>query len=312
MRHHAALQAPDVLDSAPAILIAGLERTSYSMEYIRSQYVMSEEFHRERMVPHVGTYRRELPVSIERLYENTIDWEHLPYLHRSSFARIEYADSGLWGFRARVWPQPYSNQRSILIELQLDRDLRRWITSTIDGPGTGTEVWTHAFSLAERRTLVVVDFFVPGLDESRRSDIGRFYANLYARLYDEDARMMSERQVHLDSIAASTEENTAPIVLGPLAEVRARLPLVVGCGRRKFCIVENRGELIAYSALCQHMLGPLEGATLKDGIIECPWHGYRYNILTRRCVSGADLSLTMAPQVRIDADSSVRLEFAEL
>ena len=65
---------------------------------------MSEEFRRERMVPHVGTYRRELPVSIDRLYENAIDWEHLPYLHRTSFARIECQDAGSWGFRARVWP----------------------------------------------------------------------------------------------------------------------------------------------------------------------------------------------------------------
>jgi hypothetical protein len=123
---------------------------------------MSEDFHRERKVPHVGTYRRELPVSVERLYENAIDWEHLPYLHRNSFAHIEYADAGVWGFRTRVWPQPYDERRSVLIELKLDRELRRWITSTLDGPGTGTEVWTHAFSLAERQTLVGVDFFVPG------------------------------------------------------------------------------------------------------------------------------------------------------
>jgi nitrite reductase/ring-hydroxylating ferredoxin subunit len=264
------------------------------------------------MVPHVGTYRRELPVSIERLYENTIDWEHLPHLHRTSFARIECDESGASGFRARVWPQPYNEQRSIVIELQLDRELRRWITSTLDGPGTGTEVWTHAVSLAERQTLVVVDFFVPGVDGARRSEIGRFYASLYARLYDEDVRMMSERQVQLDSIRALVEENTAPMVLGSLAEVRARLPLVVSSGGRKFCIVESRGELIAYSTICPHLQGPLEQSQLQDGIIECPWHGYRYNIHTRQCVSGANLILGIAPRVRIDTDSCVRLEFPEL
>src|SRR5215831_5702850 len=147
---------------------------------------MSGDFQRERRVPHAGTYRRELPVSLERLYENAIDWEHLPHLHRSSFARIECADAGVWGFRARVWPQPYNERRSLVIELRLDRELPRWITTTLGGPGTGTEVWTHAFELAERQTLVVVDFFVPGVDEARRIEIGHIYNSLYARLYDED------------------------------------------------------------------------------------------------------------------------------
>ena len=124
---------------------------------------MSEEIqHRMRMLPHAGTYRRELPVSIDRLYENAIDWEHLPYLHHSSFAKIDCAKAGAWGFRARVWPQPYYERRSFVIELILDRELQRWITSTLDGPGIGNEVWTHAFSLAGRKTLVVVDFFTPG------------------------------------------------------------------------------------------------------------------------------------------------------
>ncbi|MBV8056975.1 MAG: hypothetical protein JO071_17270, partial [Deltaproteobacteria bacterium] len=127
---------------------------------------MTEDIRSERMVPHAGTYCRELPVSIERLYENAIDWEHLPHLHRNSFAQVECAEAGAWGFRARLWPQPYNERRSVVIELRLDRELRRWITRMLDGPGTGTEVWTHAFALAERQTLVVVDFFVPGVDEA--------------------------------------------------------------------------------------------------------------------------------------------------
>src|SRR6266576_3107273 len=111
---------------------------------------MSQDIHRERIVPHAATYRRELPVSIERLYENAIDWE-----------------------------------------------LRRWITSTLDGPGAGSEIWTHAHVLGGRQTLVVVDFFVPGLEMDQRQEVGRYYSELYARLYDEDIRMMAERQSQL-------------------------------------------------------------------------------------------------------------------
>jgi nitrite reductase/ring-hydroxylating ferredoxin subunit len=270
---------------------------------------MSEDFRCERMVPHAGTYCRKLPVSIARLYENAIDWEHLPYLHRNSFAQIECADAGAWGFRARVWPQPHNERRSVVIELRLDQELRRWITSTLDGPGTGTEVWTHAFSLAERQTLVVVDFFVPGVDEARRTEIGCYYTNLYARLYDEDVQMMSERQTQLDTCRARVAGNLAPMVLGSLAEVRGRLPITINSSGRKFCIIESGGELVAYSTVCPHLLGPLGESKVRDGIVECPWHGYCYDIRSRKCVSGASLSLAIAPQVRIDADSRVVLEF---
>jgi nitrite reductase/ring-hydroxylating ferredoxin subunit len=270
---------------------------------------MNEDKRYGRMVPHAGTYHRVLPVSIERLYENALDWEHLPYLHCNSFAKIECIEAGAWGFHARVWPQPHNERRSLVIELRLDQELRRWITSTLDGPGTGTEVWTHAFSLAERQTLVVVDFFVPGIDEARKIEVNRFYSNLYARLYDEDVLMMSERQVQLDARRAHMADNPAPLVLGSLAEVRTRLPITMDRGGRKFCIVESEGELVAYSTVCPHLLGPLSGSKVRDGVVECPWHGYHYDIRTRQCVSGANLKLAIAPRVRIDTDSCVVVEF---
>ena len=269
---------------------------------------MSEVSHHDRIVPHAATYTRELPVSIERLYENAIDWEHLPYLHRSTFSRIECIESGAWGFRARTWTQPYDERRSFVIELRLDRELRRWITTTLDGPGTGTEIWTHAFAQGEHRTDIVVDFFVPGLDAARRAEVGRYYIDLYTRLYDEDVSMMSERQAQLDTPRRRATPD-APMILGSLADVRARLPLTVEIGGRQFRIVESDGDLIAYSTQCPHRLGPLGESDVRAGIVECPWHGYRYDIRTRRCVSGANCELAPAPNVLLGTDSSVMLEF---
>jgi hypothetical protein len=48
-----------------------------------------------------------------------------------------------------------------------------------------SEIWTHAFALAARETLVVVHFFLSGLDKVRRAEVGRYYCVLYARLYAE-------------------------------------------------------------------------------------------------------------------------------
>jgi nitrite reductase/ring-hydroxylating ferredoxin subunit len=73
--------------------------------------------------------------------------------------------------------------------------------------------------------------------------------------------------------------------------------------------VESGGELIAYSTQCPHLLGPLGESEVRDGIVECPWHGYRYDIRTRRCVSGANISLAPAPKVMVSAESEVVIEF---
>jgi nitrite reductase/ring-hydroxylating ferredoxin subunit len=53
------------------------------------------------------------------------------------------------------------------------------------------------------------------------------------------------------------------------------------------------------------MLGPLErGELLSGGIIECPWHGYRFDLRTRACVSGARCALAPAPAVHVDPATS--------
>jgi phenylpropionate dioxygenase-like ring-hydroxylating dioxygenase large terminal subunit len=258
-----------------------------------------------RRVPHIATYRRELPVGLERLYENAIDWEHLPFLHRTSFSRIDCHDAGAWGFRARLWPPPYDERRSFVIELKLDRDCRRWITSTLEGPGAGTEIWTHAFELGKRRTLVVVDFFVPGAEDERAVTLAEYYRALYALLYDEDVAMMTERQAQLDlSAQASAQRGPERVTLGLLDKVRASLPLEIEFAGRSFRIIELDGELIAHAAVCPHRLGPLCAGRIERGVIECPWHGYRFDLRTRRCVSGANLDLPPAPRVRVDPRTS--------
>jgi nitrite reductase/ring-hydroxylating ferredoxin subunit len=258
-------------------------------------------------VPHVGTYRRELPVSIERLYENALDWEHLPYLHQTTFSRIERIDSGDWGFRARVWTHPYQERRAFVIELKLDRGCRRWVTSTLEGAGTGTEIWTHAFSVARRTTLVVVDFFVPGVTDDVAIRLGDYYKHLYARLYDEDVTMMSRRELELDRVHNREPRKSERRNLGNISVVRAGLPLDIELNGSQFRIIDLDGKLIAYSTRCPHMLGPLGEGRIDGGVVECPWHGYRFDVRTGACVSGAPCRLAPA-EVIIDPEGNLLIE----
>src|SRR5438132_8734382 len=122
-----------------------------------------------------------------------------------------------------------------------------------------------AFPIDERHTDIVVDFFVPGVDPDRVERLRKFYTDLYARLYGEDLWMMTVRQERLDAL---NHEPAGPVAdtrqLGPLEELRTHFQLVVEIGSRSFRLVELDGELIAYSTVCPHMLGPLEYGTLEQ------------------------------------------------
>lgn len=252
-------------------------------------------------LPHVGTYRRVLPVSLVRMYENALDWEHLPYVHESSFSSIECLDAGPWGWRART-VSPGGDEN--VIELRLDRACRRWITRTLSGRNEGAEIWTHAFPIEAERVDIVVDFFVPGVAPEHREKVGRVYANLYSTLYDEDVAMMVERQQQLDrriERGAPEEREVALGVRGALS-----LPLEVEVAGRPFVLNELAGELVVYPALCPHQLGPLNAVQIVDGTVSCPWHGYAFDVRSGECVTGQTCRFSEVPEI-LENDSGVRL-----
>ena len=44
------------------------------------------------------------------------------------------------------------------------------------------------------------------------------------------------------------------------------------------------GELFALDNTCPHAGGPLGEGTLQGDLVRCPWHGWRFNVRTGRCV----------------------------
>ncbi len=256
-------------------------------------------------IPHVGTYRRVLPVSLERMYENTLDWEHLPYVHATSFVDIRCEDSGAWGWRA--WTTDHRGYEA-LIELRLDKACRRWITRNLAGRSKGAEIWTHAFPIAEQRVDIVVDFFVPDVPDDAREKVGLVYAGLYESLYDEDVAMMIERQSQLEARVGgavdNTEEKQRHISLGPRASLQ--LPSTVVLSGREYVVAEVAGELVVYPAVCPHQAGPLVRAELKNGIVVCPWHGYGFDVRTGDCVTGKSCRFSNLPRL-VETDEEITL-----
>lgn len=255
---------------------------------------------------HVVTYVRELPISLDRMYENAIDWEHLPWLHSTTFSYIEIIESGDWGWKAKANTHPKSFLTSMKLELRLDREKNRWITKTLSGLGKGTEIWTHAIPLEENKIKVIVDFYVPKLPSFLKTYYGKTYEALYAQLYDEDLWMMASRQEEINrehKMHHSVPESS--MTLGAFSEIKAQLPLKFEFNHHPYRLIEVDEQLIAHSMSCPHMLGPLEDANIEKGILECPWHGYQFDIHTRKCISGHRCRLAPAPKITVNEDNEV-------
>lgn len=265
---------------------------------------------------HVATYTRELPISIERMYENAIDGEHLPHLHRDSFSELHILESGDWGWRATGNLTPKSFMNKMTLELKLDRDKHRWITRTLSGLGKGSEIWTHAIPISEHKIKVIVDFYVPKLPKFLKGMYATEYINTYSKLYDEDLWMMATRQHELDrlknrkSAQNQQELNKDRLILGNLKSVEKELPIQFTLKGHPYRLIKLKDELIAHSSTCPHMLGPLQDSQVIDvpntnGIVECPWHGYMFDIKTRECTTGHKCKLAPAPKIEVKLDEVI-------
>jgi nitrite reductase/ring-hydroxylating ferredoxin subunit len=246
-------------------------------------------------------YERTVAASLERVWENVLDWEHLPWLHRTSFSGIECREAGTWGWRARVELTPPGG--SIELELAIELEARRYVARTLAGPGAGTEIWTWLTPESDARTGIRVEFHLPVPPGTGAAALGREYVRLYARLWDEDEAMMQRRSAELRALPARRGAGPSRLALGREDALRARLPLVVELAGRRFRVLELAGRLVAHDVRCPHRLGPLERAPVEDGCLVCPWHGHRFDLASGASQQGDGLRLFPAPEVRIDPET---------
>jgi hypothetical protein len=203
----------------------------------------------------VAVYERTIRASLGRIWENVLDWEHLPWLHRESFGHVRLLDRSRDGWRAesslRTGGAPF------VIDVALERSRLVYHSRTVDGPGTGSDIVTTLTPVADHETRICVEFLVPGVASESIEHVGSLYTALYTLLWDQDEAMMMRRQALLD---------------GRLDETT--------------CEAATGGIRLRIAAVCPHLGGPLAEGTVEDGCVTCPWHGYRFDLRTGRCVSG--------------------------
>jgi nitrite reductase/ring-hydroxylating ferredoxin subunit len=253
----------------------------------------------------IAVYRRTIRASLARIWENVLDWEHLPWLHAASFLGVEVLAEDRDGWRAWVSVPPADRPRRSLVEVRLHRDELHYWTRTVEGFGTGSAIRTALAPRDRHATDIAVEFFVPGVAADVEPVVARAYRELYARLWDEDEAMMMRRQDVLDTGATASARASHP--LGSIAALRPRLPLVVETGGDAVRVVEVDGRLVAHAVVCPHRGGPLDAAAVCEGFVTCPWHGYRFDVQSGHAADGRPLRLPPAPRVEVDADGDVAL-----
>jgi nitrite reductase/ring-hydroxylating ferredoxin subunit len=248
---------------------------------------------------HMGSYVRDVAAPLERVLENALDWEHLPWLHSQDFSSVELYQAGDWGWQARVgWEPP---ERGMMeFELLLNDKLNAWVSRNSDNIMAG-EIWSYATATKPARTRVDIQFWAPEAALPHAEHLVTQYTILYKRLWDQEEEMSRARFLRLNENAVRRKPRAKKLQLGTLDELRQRLPLVVEMNDQRYRLVQLNGDIIVHSAICPHLLGPLENTEIVDGCITCPWHGYRYNVRTGASADEHDLKMFAPPELRIDA-----------
>jgi nitrite reductase/ring-hydroxylating ferredoxin subunit len=260
----------------------------------------------------LARYARRVAAPLERVWENVLDWEHLPCLHHESFCGIALEEAGDWGWRARVRVPPREDPRALTLEVRVDREAGVYHSRTLEGPGAGTDVVTTLAAADGEHTEVRVAFHVPGVPRDAAKAVAAGWLRLYARLWDQDEAMMVRRHALLAGRAAGPPRPgaRAPLALGPASALRARLPLLVDVAGDRFRVLEHGGRLLAHAAVCPHLGGPLEDAALEAGAVICPWHGYRFDCASGRGPEGQRCRMPVRATVEVDARGDAHLVVA--
>lgn len=251
---------------------------------------------------YLGNYVRKLPVSVERMMENAYDWEHLPFVHQSSFSSIASIETGSWGWRARVSLPPTGSDNFQIIELLVDAPRNYWATTVLAGQGEGIQIHTQATELSADDIEVDIRFYLPQAPaEPSQSDLILHYLRAqYGQLYDEDLGLMEGRQFALDQKQkrSTTSASRDEILVGRIADLNPDQSYLIELADGSFAVRYWQERWIAHSAICPHRLGPLGTAKISsDGTITCPWHGYRFDIESGKNDGRKCGSLKAAPEL---------------
>ena len=67
-------------------------------------------------------------------------------------------------------------------------------------------------------------------------------------------------------------------------DVQVSQMMAVEVNDERICLANVNGKYYAIGNVCTHMGGPLAEGKLEDYIVQCPWHGSRFDIRSGKVV----------------------------
>jgi len=94
------------------------------------------------------------------------------------------------------------------------------------------------------------------------------------------------KEARKDRAGRPREDGLIP--LGDFSWLTEGQATTASAGGERIAIVRFEGALYALSNVCTHQNGPLGEGCVRDGYLECPWHGYQFDPRTGQSPPGFD------------------------
>jgi nitrite reductase/ring-hydroxylating ferredoxin subunit len=83
-------------------------------------------------------------------------------------------------------------------------------------------------------------------------------------------------------------------------DVQASQMIAVEVNGEKICLSNGNGKYYAIGNVCTHMGGPLAEGKLEEYIVQCPWHGSRFDIRSGEVVSPPAMRPETTYEVKVE------------
>jgi nitrite reductase/ring-hydroxylating ferredoxin subunit len=98
-----------------------------------------------------------------------------------------------------------------------------------------------------------------------------------------------------------------PHVNLPLSELALNAPVRVERDGMSLVVIRLEDQVVAYEDVCPHAYWPLSEGSVRNGVIECPGHGWEFNAESGRCLNAPSYCLTKI-STAVDSEM-IRLEW---
>lgn len=76
-----------------------------------------------------------------------------------------------------------------------------------------------------------------------------------------------------------------PSIEIPLDQIPFDAPHRVDCNESRVVVIRTGHVVRAYHDVCPHASWPVSDGDIADGLIECPGHGWQFDVTTGRCAT---------------------------